>query len=172
MIRSLRSLGSTAAALLLAATFTAAPARATAPAGGTIALRQEYGRTLTELVTTLEALQIPTSASADAGALACPHCRVLHTRAAEAVWPLAWQFTATGDDRHLQALRALAAWLLRQQQPDGSWKETPEEWTGTTTDQLLMLVLAFRAVPAPIGRTGARRLAPAPSNAPRTTSRE
>ena len=146
MIRSLRSLGSAAAALLLAATFTAAPARATAPAGGTIALRQEYGRTLTELVTTLEALQIPASASADAGALRCPHCQVLHTRAAEAVWPFAWLHRETGEARHLQAARSVADWLLRQQQADGSWKETPEEWTGTTTDQLLMLVLACQSL--------------------------
>ena len=34
-------------------------------------------------------------------------------------------------------------WLIRQQEKDGSWKETPEEWTGTTTDQLLMMALAY-----------------------------
>ena len=37
----------------------------------------------------------------------------------------------------------LGNWLIRQQEKDGSWKETPEEWTGTTTDQLLMLLLAY-----------------------------
>jgi hypothetical protein len=37
----------------------------------------------------------------------------------------------------------LGNWLIRQQQPGGEWKETPEEWTGTTTDQLLMMTLAF-----------------------------
>jgi hypothetical protein len=125
---------------------------AAAPAAE-LSWRTEYARTLGELTASLERLQLGPEAGADAGALACPHCRVLHTRAAEAVWPLAWQFTATGDDRHLQALRALATWLFRQQQPDGSWKETPEEWTGTTTDQLLMLVLAFREISPRLAET-------------------
>lgn len=112
----------------------------------TVRLRDEMAQTLTTLVATLERLQIGPGGGAQAGALQCPHCQVLHTRAAEAVWPLALQFTETGDERHLRALRSLATWLFRQQQPDGSWKETPEEWTGTTTDQLLMLVLAYPRV--------------------------
>lgn len=117
-----------------------------AEVGGTVRLREEFARTLAPLVDRLEQLQTGAEILADAGALQCPHCRILHTRAAEAVWPFALQFAATGDERHLRALRALATWLFRQQQPDGSWKETPEEWTGTTTDQLLMLVLAFPLV--------------------------
>jgi hypothetical protein len=114
----------------------------------TVRLREEFARTLTTLVETLESRQVGPSVPADAGALTCPHCPTLHTRAAEAVWPLAFQFAETGNERHLQAARALASWLFRQQQPDGSWKETPEEWTGTTTDQLLMLVLAYPKVSA------------------------
>jgi len=50
----------------------------------------------------------------------------------------------TEDEKFLQAARTLGNWLIRQQFPDGSWKETPEEWTGTTTDQLLMMVLAHQ----------------------------
>lgn len=123
-------------------------AGAPSAAAAEVSLRAEYALTLAELTASLERLQLGPEAGADAGALSCPHCHVRHTRAAEAVWPMAWQYTATGEARHLRALRALAAWLFRQQQPDGSWKETPEEWTGTTTDQLLMLVLAFREVSA------------------------
>jgi len=114
-----------------------------AAAPAIIPLRAEFSRTLAQLTAALEKLQVGAADSANAGALQCPHCRVLHTRAAEAVWPMAMQFAETGDERHLHAARTLATWLFRQQQPDGSWKETPEEWTGTTTDQLLMLVLAF-----------------------------
>jgi hypothetical protein len=114
----------------------------------TVPLRAEMARTLGQLTDTLERLQLGPAAGADAGALPCPHCQLLHTRAAEAVWPFAFQFAETGDERHLRAARAVATWLFRQQQPDGSWKETPEEWTGTTTDQLLMLVLAFPKVSA------------------------
>ncbi len=124
----------------------ATAARAAEPAA-TVALRAEFARTLTVLVDSLERQQVIASGTADRGALQCPQCHILHTRAAEAVWPMAMQFVETGDERHLRAARALATWLFRQQQPDGSWKETPEEWTGTTTDQLLMLVLAFSEWP-------------------------
>ncbi len=131
-------------------------ARAAEPTA-TVALRAEFARTLTVLVDSLERQQVTSPASADIGALQCPHCHILHTRAAEAVWPMAMQFSETGDVRHLQSLRALANWLFRQQQPDGSWKETPEEWTGTTTDQLLMLVLAYEKISAHL--TAAERTA-------------
>lgn len=122
----------------------AADAAAAEPAS--VSLRAEYARTLATLTDSLEKLQLGPERGADAGALACPSCDVLHTRAAEAMWPMAQRFADTGDERHLRAARGLAAWLFRQQQADGSWKETPEEWTGTTTDQLLMLVLAFESL--------------------------
>ncbi len=131
---------------LALALFGAVAGRAAAPEPASVPLRAEYAHTLTTLIETLERLQLGPERGDDAGALACPRCDVLHTRAAEAVWPLAQQFLETGDERHLQAARALGMWLFRQQQPDGSWKETPEEWTGTTTDQLLMLVLAYESL--------------------------
>lgn len=116
---------------------------AVAAAPATVRLRAELERTLAELVATLESLQVSAAGSPTDGALACPPCGVWHTRAAEALWPFALLAAETGDERHAQAARAAATWLFRQQQTDGSWKETPEEWTGTTTDQLLMLVLAY-----------------------------
>ena len=96
MIRSLCSLGSPTATLLLAAVFAIFPVQAAVPAGDSVALRQEYGRTLADLVATLESLQIPDGASAEAGALRCPHCQVRHTRAAEVVWPFAWMHREAG----------------------------------------------------------------------------
>ncbi|MEX2044019.1 MAG: hypothetical protein WD941_01620 [Opitutus sp.] len=132
--------------LLVLALFAGLGLRGSGEKALTIPLREEMARTLTVLVDSLESLQSGGTPSPDAGAIACPHCRLLHTRAAEAVWPFTMRFLETGDERHLKAARALAAWLIHQQQPDGSWKETPEEWTGTTTDQLLMLVLSFQKI--------------------------
>lgn len=151
MIRSrkINSLGRVALARFgigLVMALGAAVGLAASPAPTAVPLRAEYARTLATLTDSLEKLQLGPDHGGDAGALACPRCGVLHTRAAEAVWPMAQRYTETGDGRHLRAARALAVWLFRQQQPDGSWKETPEEWTGTTTDQLLMLVLAFESL--------------------------
>lgn len=106
-------------------------------------LSEESLRTLLDLGRALRARQITNAASPDHGALRCGACNVLHTRAAEAVYPFAVLAARAGDPAAAAAAVDLGRWLIRQQQPDGSWKETPEEWTGTTTDQLLMLALAY-----------------------------
>ncbi len=86
------------------------------------------------------------SADPDFGGIRCPACGLCHTRAAEALLPLACEYRMTGDRERLSQSIRLGDWLLRQQQADGSWLETPETWTGTTTDQLLMLLLAYPIV--------------------------
>ncbi len=108
-----------------------------------ISLRSESLDTLRILVEAQSRRQISDPLDADYGAIRCPFDQVLHTRAAEAVYPMA--VIAKTDNRPAlrEAAIRLARWLFRQQGSDGAWKETPEEWTGTTTDQLLMLVLAF-----------------------------
>ena len=80
------------------------------------------------------------------GAIYCPGECLYHTRAAEAIWPLAYEYSVTGDDKRLEQALILADWLFSVQQEGGEWKETPEEWTGTTTDQLLMLLLTYPVV--------------------------
>lgn len=105
-------------------------------------LKEAYAGLLLELAAPLLHLQVAEKTHPDCGAIACKHCDVLHTRASEAVYPLAVAYQLTKDRKYRNAAISTAAWLIRQQQPDGSWKETPEEWTGTTTDQLLMLMLA------------------------------
>jgi hypothetical protein len=112
----------------------------------TVSLKQECLHTLHEFCDALLQKQITDKKDADYGALRCPTCNVLHTRAAEAVYPFAVSYRHFKDRKYVQAAVRLGNWLLRQQQSDGSWKETPEEWTGTTTDQLLMMVLAFQIV--------------------------
>lgn len=109
-------------------------------------LKAECQQTLATLTAALLQMQITNSATADFGALNCASCNVLHTRAAEAVYPFAVMYKQTGDEKYLTAARNLGNWLIQQQFPGGEWQETPEEWTGTTTDQLLMMVMAYQII--------------------------
>jgi hypothetical protein len=79
----------------------------------------------------------------DYGTITCPQCHLYHTRAAEAVYPFAYEYQQTGNETYLKAAVNVGNWLIKQQQSDGSWFETPEEWTGTSTDQALMMALAY-----------------------------
>jgi len=111
----------------------------------TFNLKKEYSTTLIQLCNALLERQI-ISSDKDNGAIKCEHCNILHTRAAESVFPFAKAYQITGDKKYLKAAISTAFWLIQFQETDGSWKETPEEWTGTTTDQLLMFVLAYPIV--------------------------
>ncbi len=57
--------------------------------------------------------------------------------------PFAVAYRETGNEKYLASAIATGEWLIDQQKSDGSWFETPSEWTGTTTDQLLMLAAAY-----------------------------
>lgn len=91
-------------------------------------IKTEYAETLMQLTNALVKRQV--ISGIDAGAIQCEHCHVLHTRAAEAMYPFAVVYGIKKDKHYLEAAKSAANWLMRQQQPDGSWKETPEEWTG------------------------------------------
>ncbi len=108
--------------------------------------RKAYAAVLKDLTAALLARQA--TAGPDSGAIACEFCQVLHTRAAEAMFPFAVEYTIGGDPAYRHAAISAGNWLIRQQQPNGSWKETPEEWTGTSTDQLLMMLLTYEIVSA------------------------
>jgi hypothetical protein len=85
------------------------------------------------------------------GALRCPsrnpQDRPLHSRAGEAVYPLAVLHHLTGEARYRDAALALGDWLVRIQQKDtGAWSEAwPREagWLATTADQLISLAGAL-----------------------------
>lgn len=100
-------------------------------------------RMLTELNASLMRYVNSDKNAPDYGAVYCPHCKLYHTRAAEAVYPFAFEYRQTGDKNYLQTAIHMGNWLINQQQENGSWLETPEEWTGTTTDQVLMMALAY-----------------------------
>ncbi len=108
-----------------------------------VGFHKEVKKSLEILIDALQSEQIPDPQNSEFGALRCPGCNVLHTRAAEAVFPFAVWYEISGELKYAQSAIDLGNWLIRQQQPDGSWKETPEEWTGTTTDQLLMMAGAY-----------------------------
>jgi hypothetical protein len=109
-------------------------------------LQKECSRRLIELTDVLVRLQDLDTKSATHGALYCQACGDHHTRASEAVLPFAVAYQKTGDKKYLNSALATAKWLIDQQQPDGSWLETPSDWTGTTTDQALMLAAAYPIV--------------------------
>jgi hypothetical protein len=108
-----------------------------------VSLKQESLQTLFVLVDALGNLQIRDGEDPNFGALRCDACNVLHTRAAEAVYPFAVAYKNSGGKKYLNAAINLGNWLIKQQLTAGEWKETPEEWTGTSTDQLLMLAATY-----------------------------
>ncbi len=122
-----------------------------------VSLQREFLETLAVLSRALLDTQITDASSPDHGALVCPETKDLHTRAGEAVYPFAIMFKRTNDERQLRAAVALGNWLIRQQAKDGEWAETPWTWTGTTTDQLLMMSLAYPILEPHL--TAAERLA-------------
>jgi hypothetical protein len=108
-----------------------------------VPLRDECYQTLSLLSEALRKLQITGTSDTNIGAIQCPECNVLHTRAAEAVFPFAVVYQQSGNKSYRDAAIEVGQWLFRQQLAEGQWKETPWEWTGTTADQLLMLSLSF-----------------------------
>jgi len=109
-----------------------------------VPLKQSIENVLFCMDSALIQLQNTEAADTNYGGIWCPHCQLYHTRAAEAVYPFTYKYQLTGDKIYLNAAINLGNWLIKQQLPDGSWKETPEEWTGTTTDQLLMMALSYQ----------------------------
>jgi len=114
--------------------------------------RVEYLKTLYELCEALLRLQVTDRSSPDFGAISDPACGVFHTRAGEAVYPFAVAWKHSGRREFLEAAIASGNWLVSQQQPEGFWFETPKTWTGTTTDQLLMLACAYPLLEGELGR--------------------
>ena len=112
----------------------------------TVYPRKEYAAVLQELTAALLQRQISNSHSPDCGAINCSFCQVLHTRAAEAMYPFAIEYKISKEKKYLSAAILSGNWLIKQQQKNGSWKETPEEWTGTSTDQLLMMLLTYETL--------------------------
>lgn len=105
---------------------------------------------LLQLCDHLISAQITDRADPDYGGLRCPSSNPephpVHSRAAEAVYPLAVAYQITGDERYRDAAIALGDWLIVIQQESGAWGESwpnHDGWTGTTADQLISLAGAY-----------------------------
>lgn len=98
---------------------------------------------LYQLCDALCRLQIVDESDENFGAIRCIACNTLHTRAGEAVYPLAVAYKHSGKEKYLMAAIRLGNWLVSEQREEGFWYETPEKWTGTTTFQLLALSAAY-----------------------------
>jgi hypothetical protein len=108
-----------------------------------ISFKDECLKNLYVLTNDLIRLQELNPESENYGALYCEACSDYHTRASEAVLPFAVAYKESGEEKYLTSAISTGEWLVDQQQPNGSWYETPSTWTGTTTDQLLMMSAAY-----------------------------
>ena len=104
-----------------------------------ISLKKECTKSLIILADDLINIQNQNLNDKNYGALYCKACADYHTRASESVLPFAVAYKESGNEKYLKAALSTADWLIKKQNEDGSWFETPSEWTGTTTDQLLSL---------------------------------
>ena len=115
-----------------------------------------YRTTLLSLCDALLPTQLNEATGSNYGALVCPSVNPdnhpLHSRAAEAVYPLAIAWKLTGQTKYRDAAIKLGNWLITIQETSGKktggWSEIwpdPEQkgWFGTTTDQLISMAGAF-----------------------------
>ena len=109
-----------------------------------------YLEALYGLCNALVATQITDTGNANLGALVSPSTnpenRPIHSRAAEAVYPLAVAFKHSQDDKYGVAAVRLGNWLVKIQNGAGAWiEEWPDTsgWDGTTADQLISLAGAY-----------------------------
>ena len=115
-----------------------------------LANRDELMMTLTKLVDLLLTTQITQSGQANYGALVSPSTNPdnhpIHSRAAEAVYPMAILYKYGQDTKYADAAILLGNWLAGIQSANGSWiEEWPSAtgWDGTTADQLISMAGAY-----------------------------
>jgi hypothetical protein len=113
-------------------------------------LQTRYLHTLGLLCDQLISTQITDATDPDYGALVSPSTNPQpnprHSRAAEAVYPLAVMYKHSRDGRYRNAAILLGNWLIGIQQDNGSWGENwpgHDGWNGTTADQLISLAGAL-----------------------------
>nr|QNO41821.1 hypothetical protein MENKDEFM_00003 [Methanosarcinales archaeon ANME-2c ERB4]QNO42777.1 hypothetical protein MMHKAGOI_00003 [Methanosarcinales archaeon ANME-2c ERB4] len=99
--------------------------------------------TLFDLSRALVKRQILDKNDSNYGAIQCDSCNCLHTRAGEAVFPLALCYRYSGGNNFLGSAINLGNWLISKQQEEGFWFETPDTWNGTTVFQLMALAAAY-----------------------------
>jgi hypothetical protein len=94
---------------------------------------------LEELVKGLSRHLVTDENSDEEGSLFCQYHGDHHTRGGEAAFPFVYLGNRTNDNLVIQKGISLADWLLKRQNEDGSWDESPGSWKGTTVFQLMAL---------------------------------
>lgn len=120
------------------------------------AKEDQYKSTLLVLCDALVKMQLNELSNPNFGALMCPSINPenhpLHSRAAEAVYPLAVAWKLTQQVKYRDAAIKLGNWLIKIQETSGKkaggWSEVwpdPDQkgWFGTTTDQLISMAGAY-----------------------------
>jgi hypothetical protein len=109
-----------------------------------------YLKALYGLVDLLLTTQITDKSDANYGALVSPSTNpdnhAMHSRAAEAVYPLAVAYKHSKDEKYAKAALPLGDWLISLQTQAGSWIEewpSTSGWDGTSADQLISLSNAY-----------------------------
>lgn len=75
-----------------------------------------------------------------------PEAQPIHSRAAEAVYPLAVAYKHSKDEKYATAAVRLGNWLITVQEASGAWiEEWPAAtgWDGTSADQLISMANAY-----------------------------
>jgi hypothetical protein len=120
--------------------------------GGTVEAPNQaaYLKTLYGLVDLLLTTQITNKNDENYGALVSPSTNpdnhAMHSRAAEAVYPLAVAYKHSQDEKYAKAALPLGDWLITLQTQAGSWIEewpATSGWDGTSADQLISLSNAY-----------------------------
>ncbi len=115
-----------------------------------LTIKARYLEALKPLVDQLVSTQITDPNDPDYGALISsstnPQSNPRHSRAAEAVYPLAVTYKHTQAAKYKTAAILLGNWLVSIQHDDGTWGEewpNHDGWNGTTADQLISLAGAL-----------------------------
>ncbi|MEE4217831.1 MAG: hypothetical protein V2I48_09490 [Xanthomonadales bacterium] len=130
-------------------------ASAASASGSEVASQARYLEALMPLVDQLLSTQVMDPEDPDFGALVSPSTNPdpnpRHSRAAEAVYPLAVAYKYSRDPKYRLAAVALGNWLVGLQQDNGAWGEDwpgHDGWNGTTADQLISLAGALELLRA------------------------
>lgn len=134
--------------------------------GNLFGQKEAYKKTLLSLCDVLLTTQINGSSDPNYGALVCrstnPDNHPIHSRAAEAVYPLAIAYKLTNEAKYRDAAIRLGNWLITTQETSGKktggWSESwpdPEQkgWYGTTTDQLISVAGAYAILKPSLSKT-------------------
>ncbi len=74
------------------------------------------------------------------GGILCPACARVHGRCGEAIYPMMYMASVTGENKYLECAKLLFHWSENMVRPDGSYNnDTNSEWKGITVFAAIQL---------------------------------